>query len=134
MMALTREPSARRASTIGLDSSTRRPTALTILSITWRYWVSSVKARSVGSMTPLGPTRLARGWAWAGGARACASRGRGRGRGPAAGPRRRQDALTASRDVPGQVEAPAEQLEAALGLDRLLEALVGLGPVGVGQV
>ena len=34
MMALTREPSGRRASTIGEDSSTRRPTADTILSIT----------------------------------------------------------------------------------------------------
>ena len=33
MMALTREPSLRRASTIGLDSSTRRPTWETILSM-----------------------------------------------------------------------------------------------------
>jgi hypothetical protein len=30
MIALTREPSGRRASTIGLDSSTRRPTRETI--------------------------------------------------------------------------------------------------------
>ena len=37
---------------MGLDSSTRRPTAVTILSMTWRYWPSSVKARSVPSMTP----------------------------------------------------------------------------------
>jgi len=56
--ALTREPSGRRASTIGLDSSTRRPTAVTILSITCRYWPSSVKARSVGSMTPRRSTQI----------------------------------------------------------------------------
>ena len=34
----------------------------------------------------------------------------------------------------GQVQAPAEELEAALVLDRLLDVLVGPGPVGVGQV
>ena len=36
MMAFTREPSGRRASTIGDDSSMRRPTCETILSITRR--------------------------------------------------------------------------------------------------
>ena len=36
MIALTREPSGRRASTIGDDSSTRRPTRLTMRSITAR--------------------------------------------------------------------------------------------------
>ena len=35
MIALTRDPSGSRASTIGLDSSTRRPTRDTILSITF---------------------------------------------------------------------------------------------------
>src|SRR5258707_340371 len=53
MTALTREPSGRRASTMGLDSSTRRPTAVTVLSITCRDWASPVKASSVGSVTPL---------------------------------------------------------------------------------
>ena len=43
---------------MGLDSSTRRPTALTILSITWRYWPSSVKERLVGSMTPFRSTQI----------------------------------------------------------------------------
>ncbi|MCY1373707.1 hypothetical protein D9M69_609970 [compost metagenome] len=33
MMAFTREPSGRRASTMGLDSSTRRPMRETILSM-----------------------------------------------------------------------------------------------------
>ena len=35
MIALTREPSASRASTIGVDSSIRRPTRETIFSITF---------------------------------------------------------------------------------------------------
>ena len=52
MIAFTREPSGSRASTIGDDSSTRRPTAETILSITCRYCASSVNARSVRSMSP----------------------------------------------------------------------------------
>ena len=45
--AFTREPSARRASTIGDDSSMRRPTAETILSITWRSRASESKRSSV---------------------------------------------------------------------------------------
>ena len=44
--ALTRLPSGRRASTMGLDSSTRRPTRDTILSIVRRRWASSVKPAS----------------------------------------------------------------------------------------
>ena len=52
MMAFTREPSGRRASTIGEDSSTRRPTAATIFSITARYWASSVKEALVWSIIP----------------------------------------------------------------------------------
>ena len=47
MTAFTREPSARRASTIGDDSSMRRPTAETILSITWRSRASESKRSSV---------------------------------------------------------------------------------------
>ncbi len=43
MIALTREPSGRRASTIGLDSSTRRPTRLTMRSITAMRCASSRK-------------------------------------------------------------------------------------------
>ena len=45
--ALTREPSGRRASTIGVASSMRRPTWLTILSMMRRRWVSSTKLASV---------------------------------------------------------------------------------------
>ncbi len=56
MMALTREPSVRRASTIGLDSSTRRPMGLmmrSMMRITWSsFWnetlvSSSLPARSM---------------------------------------------------------------------------------------
>ena len=36
MMALTREPSFRRASTIGVDSSMRRPSGVTMRSMTER--------------------------------------------------------------------------------------------------
>src|SRR5882672_2683723 len=36
MTTLTRDPSFKRASQIGVDSSTRRPTRLTIRSMTWR--------------------------------------------------------------------------------------------------
>ena len=36
MTTLTREPSLRRASQMGVDSSTRRPTRLTMRSMTWR--------------------------------------------------------------------------------------------------
>ena len=46
--AFTRLPSGRRASTIGLDSSTRRPIRDTILSIVRRRWASSVKCASAG--------------------------------------------------------------------------------------
>ncbi len=41
MIALTRDPSGRRASTIGLDSSMRRPTRETIFSITFIRCASS---------------------------------------------------------------------------------------------
>ncbi len=41
MIAFTREPSGSRASTLGEDSSTRRPTLATILSIVRRSWCSS---------------------------------------------------------------------------------------------
>ena len=43
--ALTRLPSGSRASTIGLDSSTRRPIRDTILSIVRRRWASSAEVR-----------------------------------------------------------------------------------------
>ena len=52
MTALTRLPSGRRASTIGLDSSTRRPTRATILSIVRRRWASSVNAPSTWWIAP----------------------------------------------------------------------------------
>src|SRR3979411_1194070 len=50
MTTLTREPSFKRASQIGVDSSTRRPTRLTIRSMTWRIWRSdsNVTADRVG--------------------------------------------------------------------------------------
>ena len=52
MMALTREPSCRRASTIGDDSSTRRPTRETMRSmICIRCWLS-LKDRPVISSLP----------------------------------------------------------------------------------
>ena len=47
--ALTREPSGRRASTIGVASSMRRPTWPTILSMMRRRWVSSTKRRASSS-------------------------------------------------------------------------------------
>ena len=50
--ALTRLPSGRRASTIGLDSSTRRPMRETILSIVRRRCASSVKCASAGISLP----------------------------------------------------------------------------------
>ena len=43
MIALTREPSCSRASTIGLDSSMRRPTELTMRSMICIRWRSSLK-------------------------------------------------------------------------------------------
>ena len=42
MTAFTREPSGSRASTIGVDSSTRRPTWATIFSMMRRRWFSSM--------------------------------------------------------------------------------------------
>ncbi len=50
--AFTRLPSGRRASTIGLDSSTRRPIRDTILSIVRRRWASSVKCASAAISLP----------------------------------------------------------------------------------
>jgi hypothetical protein len=52
MIALMREPSGRRASTMGDDSSTRRPTADTMRSMTWRRCVSSRKMTRVRSSFP----------------------------------------------------------------------------------
>src|ERR1039458_8823867 len=44
--ALTRDPSGRRASTMGHDSSMRRPTRLTILSMMRTRWLLSLNSRS----------------------------------------------------------------------------------------
>ena len=52
MMAFTREPSARRASTIGELSSTRRPIRLTIRSMTRSRWASSWNVAVTRSSTP----------------------------------------------------------------------------------
>ena len=52
-MALMREPSARRASTMGEDSSIRRPTAATIRSMMRRYCWFELKTTSVRSIRPL---------------------------------------------------------------------------------
>ena len=51
-MALTREPSGRRASTIGDDSSMRRPSGATIRSMTRITCSLSRKMRSVSSILP----------------------------------------------------------------------------------
>src|SRR3546814_5831772 len=56
-MALTRLPSSRRASTIGDDSSTRRPTAETILEITRIRCFSSLNRAAVSSSTPKRSTK-----------------------------------------------------------------------------
>ncbi len=61
MMALTRLPSGRRASTIGLDSSTRRPTRPTILSIVRRRCASSLNAPSTWWMRPARSTKMESG-------------------------------------------------------------------------
>ncbi len=53
MTALTREPSGSRASTMGEASSTRRLTSPTILSMTRRRCVSSMKLVGVRSILPL---------------------------------------------------------------------------------
>ena len=50
--ALTREPSLRRASSSGDDSSIRRPSGVTIRSSTERTDSSSVKRSAVGWMRP----------------------------------------------------------------------------------
>jgi hypothetical protein len=50
--AFTRDPSARRASTIGDDSSMRRPTWATMRSITRRRWSLDRNRASVASITP----------------------------------------------------------------------------------
>ena len=52
MMALTRDPSDRRASTMGLSSSTRRPTLETIFSMMRIRWLSSLKRATVRSSRP----------------------------------------------------------------------------------
>ena len=59
--AFTRLPSGRRASTIGLDSSTRRPTELTTRSITWRRCSSSRKAAGSRTSRPPRSVYTARG-------------------------------------------------------------------------
>ncbi len=51
-MQFTRDPSGRRASTIGVASSTRRPTWLTILSMIRRRCSSSTKRTSVAVIFP----------------------------------------------------------------------------------
>ena len=56
MITLTREPSCSRASTIGDDSSTRRPTRETIRSMIRIRWPVSLKLTLVGSRTPLRST------------------------------------------------------------------------------
>ena len=53
---LTREPSGSRASTIGLDSSTRRPMLETILSMIFITWALSRKVIGVSSSLPLRST------------------------------------------------------------------------------
>ncbi|MOA34838.1 hypothetical protein D3C78_1562470 [compost metagenome] len=52
MTAFTREPSGRRASTMGLDSSMRRPMRETILSMMRSRCFSSVKTTGVNSSRP----------------------------------------------------------------------------------
>ncbi len=54
--AFTREPSGRRASHSGFDSSMRRPISLTILSMMRRRWVSSTKVAVDFSRRPLRST------------------------------------------------------------------------------
>ena len=56
MIALTREPSARRASTSGEDSSIRRPTRETMRSMTRRRCSSEVNRVVVRSSLPLRST------------------------------------------------------------------------------
>ena len=58
IMALTRDPSNNRASTIGEDSSIRRPTADTIFSIIFRRWASSRNFTSVNWSFPARSTYI----------------------------------------------------------------------------
>ena len=51
-ITLTRDPSARRASTIGEDSSIRRPTDDTMRSMTRRRWSSEMNRTLVRSIKP----------------------------------------------------------------------------------
>ena len=53
MMALTREPSCRRASTMGCASSMRRPTCETIFSMMCSRCASSLKRTGVSESLPL---------------------------------------------------------------------------------
>ncbi len=52
-MALIRDPSASRASTMGDASSTRRPTPCTMRSMIRRYWCGEVNTISLRSILPL---------------------------------------------------------------------------------
>ncbi len=61
MMALTRDPSGKRASTMGLDSSTRRPMRDTILSMMRIRCSSSVNLTLVSSNFPLRSTNTVEG-------------------------------------------------------------------------
>ena len=56
MIALTRDPSSRRASTSGEDSSMRRPTLATMRSITLRRCSSELKRESLRTSLPLRST------------------------------------------------------------------------------
>ena len=55
---LTREPSSRRASHSGCDSSTRRPTAETILLMMRSRCASSLKRQATGSSRPPRSTKV----------------------------------------------------------------------------
>ena len=58
MIAFTRLPSGRRASTIGEDSSTRLPICETILSMIRSRWASSTNDASVASILPVRSTKI----------------------------------------------------------------------------
>ncbi len=59
MTALTREPSGSRASTMGDDSSIRRPTRETMRSMTWRTCASERNALSVSISLPSRSMKIA---------------------------------------------------------------------------
>ena len=59
--AFTRDPSGRRASTIGLDSSTRLPTRDTILSMVRRRCASSENRASTGNILPSRSMKMSSG-------------------------------------------------------------------------